>query len=88
MPMKTKREKIGEIEIPIDYFDMTAEQKHDVCLGLFEVMIDTLNRTTKPEFDRFMILDKLLDSSIQTNVEDENYEIAAVLRDIQSLINA
>jgi hypothetical protein len=86
--MKTKREKIGEIEIPIDYFDMTAEQKHDVCLGLFEVMIDTLNRTTKPEFDRFMILDKLLDSSIQTNVEDENYEIAAVLRDIQSLINA
>jgi hypothetical protein len=88
MPMKTRREKIGEIEIPIDYFDMTAEQKHDVCLGLFEVMIDTLNRTTKPEFDRFMILDKLLDSSIQTNVEDENYEIAAVLRDIQSLINA
>jgi hypothetical protein len=86
--MKTRREKIGEIEIPIDYFDMTAEQKHDVCLGLFEVMIDTLNRTTKPEFDRFMILDKLLDSSIQTNVEDENYEIAAVLRDIQSLINA
>lgn len=86
--MKTKREKIGEIEIPVDYFDMTAEEKHNVCLGLFEVMIDTLNRTTKPEFDRFMILDKLLESSIQTNVEDENFEIAAVLRDIQLLINA
>ena len=88
MPIKTRREKIGEIEIPIDYFDMTADEKHSVCLGLFEVMIDTLNRTAKPEYDRFMILDKLLDSSIQTNVEDENYEIAAVLRDIQSLINA
>jgi hypothetical protein len=88
MGIKTKREKIGEIEIPTDYFNMTAEEKHSVCLGLFEVMIDTLNRTTKPEFDRFMILDKLLDSSIQTNVEEENYEVAAVLRDIQTLINA
>lgn len=88
MPMKTRNQKIGEIEIPTDYFDMTAEQKHDVCLGLFEVMIDALNRTAKPEYDRFMILDKLLDSSIQTNVEEENYEVAAVLRDIQTLINA
>jgi len=88
MAIKTKREKIGEIEIPTDYFNMTSDEKHSVCLGLFEVMIDTLNRTTKPEYDRFMILDKLLDSSIQTNVEDENYEVAAVLRDIQMLINA
>ena len=88
MPIKSKRQKIGEIQVPTNYFDMTADEKHSVCLGLFEVMIDTLNRTAKPEYDRFMILDKLLDSSIQTNVEDENYEIAAVLRDIQSLINA
>jgi len=85
--MKT-RTKIGEIEIPNDYLNMTEEQKHSVCLGLFEVMIDALNRSAKPEYDRFMILDKLLDSSIQTNVEEENYEVAAVLRDIQMLINA
>jgi len=88
MPIKTRREKIGEIQVPLNYFNMSAEEKHLVCLGLFEVMIDTLNRTAKPEYDRFMILDKLLDSSILSNVEDENYEIAAVLKDIQSLLNA
>ena len=57
MTMKTRREKIGEIQVPLNYFNMSAEEKHDVCLGLFEVMIDTLNRTAKPEYDRFMILD-------------------------------
>ena len=88
MTMKTRREKIGEIQMPLTYLNMSAEKKHDDCLGLFEVMIDTLNRTAKPEYDRFMILDKLLDSSILSNVEEENYEIAAVLKDIQSLINA
>lgn len=88
MPIKSRSQKIGQIDIPTDYFNMTAEEKHNVCLGLFEVMIDALNRSAKPEYDRFMILDKLLDSSIQTNVEEENYEVAAVLRDVQSLINA
>jgi hypothetical protein len=80
--------KIGEIEIPLNYLTMSEEERRILCLGLFETMIDTLNRTAKPEFDRFMILDKLLDSSIMTNEEEENFEICAVLRDIQKLINA
>ena len=87
MKSSTKHKKVGEIEIPLNYFKMPEEERKTVCLGLFETMIDTLNRTARPEFDRFMILDKLLDSSIITNEEEENFEICAVLRDIQKLIN-
>jgi hypothetical protein len=88
MKKKLSHRKVGEIEIPLNYFTMSDEDKKALCLGLFETMLDTLNRTAKPEFDRFMILDKLLDSSIITNEEEENFEICAVLRDIQKLINA
>lgn len=87
MKSNTKHKKVGEIEIPLNYFKMSEEERKTLCLGLFETMMDTLNRTAKPEFDRFMILDKLLDSSIITNEEEENFEICAVLRDIQKLIN-
>ena len=87
MRKEVKHRKVGEIEIPLNYFTMSEEEKKTLCLGLFETMIDTLNRNAKPEFDRFMILDKLLDSSIITNEEEENFEICAVLRDIQKLIN-
>lgn len=83
-----KHKVIGEIEIPSGYLSMSEEDKKSLCWGLFEMMIETINKKTHPEYDRFMILDKLLESSIQTNEENENYEICAVLRDIQKLMNA
>lgn len=86
--MRRRNYPIGEIEIPVDYFSLNTEERHDICVGLLEVMLDTINKNVKPEFDRLTILDKLLESSIETNSEEEKYEICAVLKDIQQLINA
>lgn len=85
---KVNSTKIGEIEIPSGYLTMSEDEKTSLCWGLFEMMLETINKKARPEYDRFMILDKLLESSIQTNEEQENYEICAVLRDIQKLMDA
>ena len=84
---KDIHKQIGNIEIPLEYFKMTDEEKHTVCIGLFETMLDVLNRSAKVEYDRFMLLDKLLESTIHTNEQAENFEICAVLRDVQRLLN-
>lgn len=86
MPKKNSFQ-IGEIEVPLNYFSMSEEDKRTLCLGLFETMIDVINHTTKKEYNRFDILDKLLESTIQTNLEAENYEVVAVLTDIQKILN-
>jgi hypothetical protein len=79
--------QIGNIEIPLEYFKMSEDEQRTICLGLFEVMLDVINRSANPEYDRFMLLDKLLESTIHTNEQAENFEVCAVLRDVQRLIN-
>jgi hypothetical protein len=50
-------------------------------------MITLINKQVRPEFNRMLVLEKLLDSSIQSNVEEENYEICQVLTDIKNILN-
>lgn len=85
--MEQEHVQIGEIELPIDYFKLSIEDKNDLCMGLIEVMLDILDKTLPQYVSRFDILDKLLDSSIITNLEHENYEICAVLEKCKQIIN-
>jgi hypothetical protein len=82
-----KHVKVGELEVPVDYFKYDKEDKEILCNEIMDMMLHILDRQLRPDIDRMQILDKLLESSIITNQEKEEYEICQVLKDIRNLIN-
>jgi hypothetical protein len=81
--------KVGELEIPQDYFSMPQEEKDVICNSILESILYILEKhVTNDEIDRAIILERIIKSSIITNEIEENYEVAGVLFDIQKLINA
>jgi hypothetical protein len=83
----SKHIKVGEMEIPINYFSFNRNEKEMLCLELMDAMLHVLDRELNQELDRVAVLDRLLESSIITNQDEENYEICQVLIDIRILIN-
>ena len=79
--------KVGYMDIPNDYFELDNVNKEVVCLVLMERLLTLIDRQFDERFNRIEILNKLIDSSIESNINDEIYEIAAVLRDIKKVLN-
>ena len=79
--------KVGELEIPVDYFNMSKEDKEVLCNVIMDSMLTVLDRELKSDVDRIEIFNKILESSIITNQEQEEYEICQVLMDIRTLVN-
>jgi hypothetical protein len=82
-----KHVKLGDLEIPVDYFNMSKEDKEVLCNVIMDGMLTVLDRGLKSDIDRIEIFDKILESSIITNQEQEEYEICQVLVDIRTLMN-
>jgi hypothetical protein len=79
--------KIGEMEIPQEYFKLSDEDKKlicDVILNKIYYMVDRMSTGNMAKLD-FIYL--LIDSSIITNEEEENFEVCQVLMDIRNLLN-
>jgi hypothetical protein len=85
--MNTQKTKIGELEIPLEYFDLTKEEKDYLINEILNVMLTIIDKNVIPTVNRIDILNQILDSSIETNIEDEVYEICAVLWDIKQKLN-
>ena len=79
--------KIGILEIPIEYFDLSKEEKDYLINEILNVMLTIIDKNVIPTVNRIDILNQILDSSIETNIEDEVYEICAVLYDIKQKLN-
>jgi len=79
--------KVGELEVPIDYFKFCKEDKDILCNEIMDAMLHMLDKQLRPDLDRIKVLDRLLESSIITNQEQEEYEICQVLMDIRTLMN-
>jgi hypothetical protein len=79
--------KIGILEIPIEYFDLSKEEKDYLINEILNVMLTTIDKNVIPTVNRIDILNMIIDSSIETNIEDEVYEICAVLWDIKQKLN-
>jgi hypothetical protein len=79
--------RVGEIEIPSDYFKLTQTQKNNLCSELMDIMITIIDKHFRQGIDRLDILDFMLLSSIKTNINEENYEVCAVLNDIRKILN-
>jgi len=85
--MNTQKTKIGELQIPLEYFDLTKEEKNYLINEILDVMLTIIDKNVVPTVNRIDILNTILDSSIETNIEDEVYEICAVLWDIKQKLN-
>lgn len=82
-----KHIKVGYMDIPEDYFELDSVNKETVCLVLMDRLLTLIDRQFDEQYDRIEILNRLIDSSIESNINDEAYEIAAVLRDIKKVLN-
>jgi hypothetical protein len=81
--------KVGEMEVPQEYFSMNEEDKQVICNSILESIMYLLEKHVNvDDIDRRIILDRIIESSIITNEMEENYEVAGVLFDVQKLINA
>jgi hypothetical protein len=79
--------QIGHMTIPEDYFEMDSLNKETVCVVLMNEILELIDKQIPKHLNRFDFLEKVIDSSIQTNIEEEHYEVCAVLKDIKQLIN-
>tara|TARA_R110000868_G_scaffold370916_3_gene634428 strand:+ start:1634 stop:1903 length:270 start_codon:yes stop_codon:yes gene_type:complete len=84
--MKDKIE-VGYIDIPIDYINFTKKQKTIVCEHIIDKLLIYIDSELEPTINRIEFLDDIFDSTLDTNVQEENYEVAAVIRDCRKLIN-
>jgi hypothetical protein len=85
--MARRKIDLKNLDIPPDYFDLNDINKHTVCLVLMDSILRVIDQSFEPQYNRVEILNKILDVSIESNIEDETYEIAAVLSDIKKLLN-
>lgn len=86
--MKTdKHVKVGELEIPADYFSIDDEYKKELCHTIVDTIIMALDKHVNPKLNKKEILCKLLESSIESNEQEENYEVCQFLNDVKQIIN-
>jgi hypothetical protein len=84
-----KQIKVGHMDVPTDYFKMPQEDKNVVCNTILESILYMLEKHIHDEsVDKLKVLNRIIDSSIITNQNEENYEVCGVLADIRNLVNA
>jgi hypothetical protein len=86
---KKDKVEIGYMDIPINYIHFDDDNKIRFCNMMIDKMLLILENELAhaPEINRITFLDEVLDSSLETNLEYEAYEIAAVIRDMKKQLS-
>jgi hypothetical protein len=79
--------KVGEIEVPVNYWLLSEEEKIELSFLILDCFTTLLNEHLDSHINKVRALDKLIDSSIITNIENEQYEIVDLLTKIRTMIN-
>jgi len=79
--------ELGYFDIPKAYPDFTTQQKVKVCNKIIDVLLEHIDKHLDPTINRITFLDEVLESSLMTNEEDEEYTVCQVLFDCRKLIN-
>lgn len=79
--------RVGEIEVPMDYWSISENEKNAFCLTIIDSILTILDKQVRPDMDRLYVFKKLIECSLATNEMDENYEVCAVLKDIRKIID-
>ena len=87
MGNKDEHIELGFIDIPKAYPDFTVRQKKAVCTKIIDVLLLHIDKQLDPTINRITFLDEVLESSLMTNEQDEEYIVCQVLFDCRKLIN-
>jgi hypothetical protein len=79
--------ELGFIDIPKAYLDFTVKQKKAVCNKIIDLLLIDIDKNLDPTINRITFLDEVLESSLATNEEDEEYIVCQVLFDCRKYLN-
>lgn len=82
-----KHVKVGEVELPTNYWSLSEDEKIILSFQILDCMTSLLNEHLDHHINKVQALDKLIDSSIKTNLENEQYEIVDALNKIRKIID-
>jgi hypothetical protein len=88
--MKRNKEEtfeLGYVDVPKQYFKLEKNKKDVICLKIIDMLLHQLDEQVDKTINRIDLLDEIMESSIESNLEDENYEIAQVFSDIRKILN-
>lgn len=85
--MKRKQDDIGFIDIPQEYCYFSNDEKRAVCNKIIDLLLYSIDKQLDPVINRITFLDEILESSIISNEELEQYEICQCLMDIRTILN-
>lgn len=85
--MDRTTKKIGYIDIPEGYINLSQEEKYAICTKILDKLITKIDRNLPAHINRVVFTMDILESTLITNEEEENYEVCSVIRDIQKILN-
>ena len=85
--MKREQVKLGWIDIPISYPTFTDKNKIELCDNIIDTLLIYIDRELDPTINRITFLEEVLDSTLQTNIDLELYEVAQVIHDCKKRLN-
>lgn len=84
---KRKQTDIGYIDIPKDYCEFNINEKRVICNKIIDMLLLNIDKELAPEINRITFLDQVLESSLISNEQLEQFEICACLLDIRNILN-
>jgi len=85
--MKRQQVEIGWVDIPISYSTFTDKNKIKICDKLIDNLLFYIDKELDPTINRISFLEEILDSTLETNVDLELYEVAQVIHDCKKRLN-
>jgi hypothetical protein len=85
--MRREQVELGYVDIPKEYFNLTPRRKKVICNNIIDTLLTALERDLDPTINRIYFLDEILESSIISNNDLEQYEVSAVLNDCRKQLN-
>ena len=88
--MKRSKEEtfeFGYVDVPKEYFMYDKQTKKLICNQIIDRLLIQIDRDLDITINRIQFLDEMMESSIETNLKDENYEIVQVFSDVRKLLN-
>ena len=77
----------ADVDIPKEYFNLTPRRKKVICNNIIDTLLTALERDLDPTINRISFLDEILESSIISNNDLEQYEVSAVLYDCRKQLS-
>jgi hypothetical protein len=87
--VRRKQIDLGFIDIPLTYPTFNNKQKGILCDNLIDHLLIYIDKEldSVPHINRITFLNEILESSLQSNVDMELYEVAQVIYDCKKRLN-